>query len=56
MKILKTIWQIQKWIRGLGYPESMKEFRDLESEATMPANFGQVGDKHIFRWHITNFK
>ena len=36
--------KIQKWIRGLGYPESMKEFRDLESEATMPANFGQVGD------------
>ena len=41
---LKNYMAIQKWIRGLGYPESMKEFRDLESEATMPANFGQVGD------------
>ena len=36
--------QIQHWIRGLGYPETMKEFSDLESEATMPANFGQPGD------------
>jgi len=41
---LKNYISIQHWMRGLGYPESMKEFRDLESEATMPANFGQDGD------------
>ena len=41
---LKNYMAIQKWIRGLGYPETMKEFTDLESESTMPANFGQPGD------------
>ena len=41
---LKNYMTIQHWIRGLGYPEDMQEFRDLESEATMPANFGQEGD------------
>ena len=41
---LKNYMSIQHWIRGLGYPEDMQEFRDLESEATMPANFGQEGD------------
>ena len=41
---LKNYMSIQHWIRGLGYPETMKEFSDLESEATMPANFGQPGD------------
>ena len=41
---LKNYMQIQHWMRGLGYPESLKEFFDLESEATMPANFGQDGD------------
>ena len=40
---LKNYMSIQHWIRGLGYPEDMQEFRDLESEATMPANFGQEG-------------
>ena len=41
---LTNYMQIQHWMRGLGYPESMKEFRDLESEQTMPSNFGQEGD------------
>ena len=41
---LKNYMAIQKWIRGLGYPETMKEFTDLESESTMPANVGQPGD------------
>ena len=41
---LKNYMSIQHWIRGLGYPEDMQEFRDLESEARMPANFGQDGD------------
>lgn len=33
---LKNFMEIQKWIRGLGFPESMQEFRDLESDATLP--------------------
>ena len=41
---LTNYMQIQHWMRGLGYPEIMKEFRDLESEQTMPSNFGQEGD------------
>ena len=41
---LKNYMELQNWIRGLGYPETMKEFTDLESESTMPANFGQPGD------------
>tara|TARA_R100000781_G_scaffold114130_2_gene84173 strand:- start:48 stop:623 length:576 start_codon:yes stop_codon:yes gene_type:complete len=41
---LKNYMAIQHWIRGLGYPEDMQEFRNLESEATMPTNFGQEGD------------
>ena len=41
---LKNYMSIQHWIRGLGYPEDMQEFRNLESEATMPTNFGQEGD------------
>ena len=41
---LKNYMAIQHWIRGLGYPETMKEFSDLESEQTMPSNFGQEGD------------
>lgn len=34
---LKNYMEIQNWIRGLGYPESMQEFRDLESNATLPS-------------------
>ena len=36
--------ELQRWIRGLGYPESMEEFRELEGEAVLPGNFGQAGD------------
>jgi hypothetical protein len=41
---LENYMEIQNWIRGLGYPESMQEFRDLESEATVPSNFPNSGD------------
>ena len=41
---LENYMEIQNWIRGLGYPESMQEFRDLESEATVPSNFTNSGD------------
>ena len=36
--------QLQRWIRGLGFPESMKEFDDLEKDAIMPANYYNQGD------------
>jgi hypothetical protein len=41
---LVNYMELQRWIRGLGYPENMDEFRKLESEAVLPANFGQGGD------------
>ena len=41
---LVNFMELQRWIRGLGYPESMEEFRELEGEAVLPGNFGQAGD------------
>ena len=41
---LVNYMELQRWIRGLGYPEYMDEFRKLEGEAVLPANFGQAGD------------
>ena len=41
---LVNYMELQRWIRGLGYPESMDEFRKLEGETVMPTNFGQAGD------------
>ena len=41
---LVNYMELQRWIRGLGYPEDMDEFRKLESEGVMPTNFGQAGD------------
>ena len=41
---LKNYMQIQHWMRGLGYPEEMKEFFDLENEASMPSNITNSGD------------
>ena len=42
---LVNYMELQRWIRGLGYPESMDEFRKLEGEAVMPGNFGNSGDQ-----------
>ena len=38
--------EIQNWIRGLGYPEKIKEFNDLEKTAVLgvETKFGQSGD------------
>ena len=34
--------EIQKWIRGLGYPDSVQEFRDLDAGGQIPkTNYGQ---------------
>ena len=41
---LVNYMELQRWIRGLGYPENMDEFRKLEGEAVMPSNFGNAGD------------
>ncbi len=41
---LVNYMELQRWIRGLGYPESMDEFTKLENEAVLPSNFGQAGD------------
>ena len=41
---LVNYMELQRWIRGLGYPEDMDEFRKLEGEAVMPSNFGNAGD------------
>ena len=44
---LSNFMEIQNWIRGLGFPESIQEFRDLEKEATMPSNFAN-SERDIF--------
>ena len=41
---LVNYMEIQNWIRGLGFPESLTEFDKLESEAVLPGNFGNAGD------------
>jgi len=41
---LVNYMEIQNWIRGLGFPESLTEFDRLESEAVLPGNFGKAGD------------
>ena len=33
---LKNYMEIQKWMRGLGFPESVQEFRDLEASGVVP--------------------
>ena len=33
---LKNFMEIQNWIRGLGFPESVQEFRNLETSGTIP--------------------
>ena len=38
---LTNYMEIQNWIRGLGYPQSISEYRDLEKKAYIPQGFGQ---------------
>ena len=33
---LKNYMELQNWIRGLGFPESVQEFRDLEQDGVVP--------------------
>ena len=44
---LVNYMELQRWIRGLGFPESLSEFSDLEKEAIMPSNFGNA-EKNIY--------
>ena len=43
---LMNYMEIQNWIRGLGYPEKITEFGDLEKTAVLgvETKFGQSGD------------
>ena len=43
---LMNYMEIQNWIRGLGYPEKISEFEDLEKQAVLgvETKFGQSGD------------
>jgi hypothetical protein len=41
---LENYMEIQRWIRGLGYPESMQEFRDLENSGTVGGIYVNEGD------------
>ena len=37
--------QLQRWIRGLGFPQSLQEFSDLEKDTKMPANYYNQGNQ-----------
>ena len=43
---LMNYMEIQNWIRGLGYPEKISEFEDLEKQSILgtEVKFGQSGD------------
>ena len=42
---LVNYMELQNWIRGLGFPDSLKEFSDLEKESVLGVSkFGQEGD------------
>jgi hypothetical protein len=36
---LENYMEIQNWIRGLGYPESVQEFRDLAAESIVKGSY-----------------
>ena len=38
---LENFMEIQNWIRGLGYPESVQEFRNLEAEGLTQGRYVQ---------------
>jgi len=42
---LKNFMEIQNWIRGLGFPESVQEYRDLAGSGPLPRrDYVQSGD------------
>lgn len=44
---LGNYMEIQKWIRGLGYPESLKEFQDLENSGFYQTSYVN-GQQNIY--------
>ena len=44
---LKNYMEIQKWMRGLGFPESLQEFDTFEKEGDnrLPQRYAQFGDQ-----------
>jgi len=45
---LTNFMEIQNWIRGLGYPESLKQFHDLETGAVLPNTGYAKGGDNIY--------
>ena len=41
---LVNYMELQNWIRGLGFPDSLKDFADLEKEAVIKPRFANRGD------------
>ena len=41
---LKNYMEIQKWIRGLGFPESLSEFTDFENSNELFSSSKSIGD------------
>ena len=41
---LGNFMEIQNWIRGLGFPDTLQEFNELEKASVLGENFGQSGD------------
>ena len=44
---LTNFMEIQNWIRGLGYPESLKESYDLQKSGSIPSKF-ENSEENIF--------
>lgn len=40
---IENYLEIQNWIRGLGYPEKLSQFKDLEESGFIQANYNQRG-------------
>ena len=51
--------EIQNWIRGLGYPESLQEFQDLDDAGQLNDAFGKFNNLEMIFYSdgtLTNFK
>jgi len=45
---LKNYMELQRWIRGLGYPDTITEFHDLEKDAILASQFGVRSPENIY--------
>jgi hypothetical protein len=43
---LENYMELQNWIRGLGFPESLSEFHELEDASVIPKKLGGVRGRH----------